>query len=79
MSLYLHLLHGRPDPDAELSGWGFNGPVLGPFAAVQVTYLTHVFCYPENRDGGRLELAFFGDLLVWEGAYYGDFEITSID
>ena len=29
--VYLHLFHGRAEPDQSLDDWGEQGPVLGPF------------------------------------------------
>jgi hypothetical protein len=28
--VYLQLFHGRKTPDEQMSGWGTEGPVLGP-------------------------------------------------
>jgi hypothetical protein len=36
--LYLHLYHGRKDPDENLEDWGSEGPVIGPLAYVHTTY-----------------------------------------
>lgn len=79
MTLYLKLMHGRDDPGQQMADWGFDGPVLGPFEAVHFTYLTHVRCFPEGNAGDELELCFHDDMLVYEGKYYGDFEIVSGD
>ena len=75
MSVYIQLLHGRQDPDQDMPDWGFAGPRLGPFVAVRVVYMTEVFCI--DQTGESLNLRLVGDLLLWEGAYYGDFEIIS--
>ncbi len=74
-SVYVHLLHGRHDPEEELTGWGFAGPVLGPFEAVHFTYLTTINCIESARTGERLELKIHGDMIEHEGKFYGDFEI----
>jgi hypothetical protein len=36
--VYLQLFHGRKTPDEQMSGWGTEGPVLGPFPFVHSTY-----------------------------------------
>lgn len=41
-AVYLHLFHGRDDPDQEMDDWGFRGPTLGPFLYVQTTYMCDV-------------------------------------
>jgi hypothetical protein len=76
-SLYIKLLHGRDNPDQEMDGWGFDGPVLGPFEAVHFTYRTHIRCFPTHGEGDELGLWFHDDMLVWQGKYYGDFEIAA--
>ncbi len=40
--LYLHLYHGRKDPDENLEDWGSDGPVIGPLAYVHTTYMCDV-------------------------------------
>jgi len=40
--VYLRLFHGRRDPEADLEERGSEGPVIGPLAFVQVTYLCDV-------------------------------------
>jgi hypothetical protein len=75
--VYIKLLHGRDNPDQQMDGWGFSGPVLGPFETVHFTYRTHVRCFPMEDGGDELELRFHDDMLVWKGKFYGDFEIAT--
>jgi hypothetical protein len=75
MSVYLYLIHGRKSPDQQMEDWGFNGPTQGPFAAIHATYLSSLRCIRE--DSSELEIKFHEDMLAFDGAYYGDFEITS--
>jgi hypothetical protein len=79
MTVYLKLMHGRDNPDQDMNGWGFNGPVLGPFEAVHFTYAAHVRCFPKGSDGDTdaVELFYRDDMLVYEGKFYGDFEIAA--
>jgi hypothetical protein len=74
-SVWLHLLHGRTDPDQRMPDWGFTGPVLGPFEAIHVTYKEHIRCITDSRTETELELGFHEDLLIHDGQYYGDYEI----
>jgi hypothetical protein len=73
--VYMRLLHGRLDPNERLKTWGFDGPVLGPFEAVHFTYKWHIRCFPQGQ-GDEIEFEFYDDLLVYDGKYYGDFEIV---
>jgi hypothetical protein len=73
--VFIHLLHGRDDPDQDMTDWGFAGPLLGPFEAVHFTYREHIRCIEDAHKGTELELRFHEDLLVYAGKYYGDFEI----
>ena len=75
MSVYLYLIHGRKDPEQQMNGWGFNGPTLGPFVAIHVTYMSSLRCIRD--DYSEFELRFHQDMLAHDGAFYGDFEITS--
>ncbi len=76
--VYIHLLHGRDNPEQEMEGWGFTGPVLGPFEAVHFTYGTHIRCLPVVATGDELQLYYHDDLLMNDGKFYGDFEICGI-
>ncbi|AOH85601.1 hypothetical protein AWL63_18330 [Sphingomonas panacis] len=40
--LYLRLYHGRRDPAEQLEDWGSEGPIIGPLAFVQTTYMCDV-------------------------------------
>jgi hypothetical protein len=79
MTVYLKLLHGRNGPKEQLEGWGFDGPVLGPFEAVHLTYATDIRCFSKGSDGDAeaINLFYHDDLLVHDGKYYGDFEIAA--
>jgi hypothetical protein len=77
MTVYLKLLHGRDNPNQDMEGWGFCGPVLGPFKAVHFTYRDHISCIHDGAVGRTTELGFTDDMLTYEGRYYGDFEIAA--
>ena len=58
--VYLRLFHGRTDPDQDLVDWGCEGPVIGPPAYLQVTYMCDVkFAAPPHV----MEL-FFPDVIA---------------
>jgi hypothetical protein len=40
--LYLALTHGRHHPDEQLSGWGFDGPTIGPLKWCHTTYAIEI-------------------------------------
>ena len=42
MALYLHLFHGRDDPEEDMDDWGFDGPTIGPLKFVHTTYTTDI-------------------------------------
>lgn len=57
--MYLHLFHGRTDPEEDMDDWGSDGPTIGPLAYVHTTYATDVrICF---LDTGT-ELQFFPPL-----------------
>lgn len=75
MSVYIHLFHGRSDPDKSMDDWGDDGPVLGPFEYVQITYLqTLRLGLPDGGDGWIRKV---DDMLYYDGVYYGDLDIVS--
>jgi hypothetical protein len=73
--VFIHLPHGRDDPQQDMSDWGFARPILGPLEAVHFTYKEHIRCIADSGTGSELELGFHNDLLVYDGKFYGDFEI----
>jgi hypothetical protein len=38
MNIYVDLFHGRNTPSEDMDGWGFTGPILGPFEFIHYTY-----------------------------------------
>lgn len=69
--LYLQLYHGRDDPAREMQDWGFDGPTFGPLNKVVQTYTSTIRLH--GHDGNEeLWLGGHGDMIVWDGAYYGD-------
>jgi hypothetical protein len=74
MSVYIDLYHGRESLDVDMNergGWGTQGPVLGPFEYIHVTYGSHIRGIWAN---GREEcwLWYVGDCVYYDGVLYGD-------
>lgn len=72
--LYLHLFHGRDDPQQDMDGWGFDGPCFGPLAWFHLTYAEH------QRGCGldmstEIELEIVEGMVKFEGKYYGDWSL----
>ncbi|MBT7071357.1 MAG: hypothetical protein HN975_10775 [Anaerolineae bacterium] len=74
--VYIRLFHGRERIDEKLEDWGWNGPVLGPYESIQLTYGTHIKMHKADHfeDLGVVE-----DLIYYDGYYYGDASIFSSD
>jgi hypothetical protein len=69
-SLCLELFHGRESPDRQLHDWGLQGPILGPFQVIHVTYNATIRILFENDD--EFMLNFVDDLVYYDGVFYGD-------
>jgi hypothetical protein len=54
--MYLGLFHGRDMPDADMDGWGFDGPLIGPLEYVHTTYASELKL--RFLDGRRAALYF---------------------
>jgi len=70
---YISLWHGRNTPNEELDDWGFDGPVFGPYQAVQVTYARRIKLL--RGDDVYHELPIVEDMAVYDDKYYGDWNI----
>jgi hypothetical protein len=78
MPVYLELFHGRHSPDENIDGWGFEGPVLGPFAYVHTTYACDIKL--EEIDETKImpaNLIVVEDSVQYAGAYYGDWAVAT--
>jgi hypothetical protein len=73
--IYLKLLNGRHTPDEVLDDRGFNGPTLGPFKWVHCTYACDIRF--ADQQGEEYWLEYHEDMVVYQGCYYGDFEIAT--
>jgi hypothetical protein len=72
--LYLRLYHGRTKPDEQLQDWGFDGPMFGPLAGYIHTYCSTFRLIGEDH-AEEIWLETHGDLIAWNGSYYGDLEV----
>lgn len=72
--LSVQLFHGRNEPDEQLDDWGFDGPCLGPFDGLQITYGT-LALFGEFDE--RITLPMVDDLVLYDGKYYGDVAIRT--
>ncbi|HUP65816.1 MAG TPA: hypothetical protein VM557_11110 [Thermoanaerobaculia bacterium] len=73
--LFFRLYHGRTSPDEEMEQWGTDGPTFGPLKYVHAAYFSTMQIGFE--DGERVSLPIVGDLILWDGVYYGDFEVLT--
>ena len=71
--LYLHLFHGRSNPDDKLEAWGTVGPHIGPLHCVRTTYADTVFI--QTSDGVEVLGELHRDLFPFNGTYYGDWTV----
>jgi hypothetical protein len=85
--MYLGLFHGRKKPDQAMSGWGFDGPALGPLIYFHTTYAFSVnlqfTCQSDahlltGNNDTFLELQIDGDLLCFDGKLYGDWTVYMV-
>lgn len=75
--LYLRLLHGRTDPEADMDEVGTTGPLIGPFEWLRVTYNSTMRLGADNHPDCWVTI--YGDMLACEGVFYGDWEIVTFD
>jgi hypothetical protein len=58
---FLRLWHGRRSLDADLDGWGEDGPTFGPFPFFHMTYCSEIKFHGSKRHmagtDGRLSAA----------------------
>lgn len=86
--IYLALFHGRKRPNAQLSDWGFNGPLIGPLKDCHTTYAAHIklsFIKPEDsrkygfNPENMIDLNIIDGMVVFDGKYYGDWRVFCHD
>lgn len=72
--MYLRLYHGRTDPGQDMEAPGFSGPTFGPLSSYVQIYC-NVFRIHGEHGWPELWLKNHGDMIEWQGAYYGDVEV----
>ena len=68
---FLKLFHGRASPDEQLTNWGEDGPIFGPYPYFHHTYLADIKFDEEECH----ELVIVEGLVFYDGMYYGDWSI----
>lgn len=78
--MYLHLYHGRTDPQQDMEDWGTDGPYIGPLATCNVTYLQYFkLAFTDGYATGPGEyLEIVEDMVLYDGIYYGEFILLQI-
>ncbi len=72
--LAIELYHGREDPDQNLEDWGSQGPVFLDIEYFHMAYLS------DPNVGGAIDfLTTKGDLIYYDGIYYGDISVFLFD
>ena len=74
---YVSLFHGRTDISVDMHDWGTEGPTLGPFSVVRMTYRGALMLFPWGPNQLEYWLPFFSDLWCYDGVFYGDIDMCS--
>jgi hypothetical protein len=72
MPSYLQLFHGRKNPYEILEDWGEEGPIIGPLDYIHTTYAAEIKFEISGRSDSYGWLTICGDLVYYDGNYYGD-------
>lgn len=74
--LYLHLYHGRIDPEQDMDDWGTKGPTFEIESGIVFsTYAVDIKWTAPDGDCPRF-LNYLHDMIYYNGVYYGDFSIS---
>ena len=87
--MYLHLYHGRVDPNQDMDDWGEDGPYFGPIEWANMTYMCNLRIGVGDSNelwinGGvtvakdkeyRHEPCFVDDMIYYDGMYYGEWSV----
>lgn len=69
----IHFYHGRENKDQQMDDWGTDGPSI---LATEVVLNREGLSYKEVGSGFTTHLLYDEDLLLVNGIYYGDVEVT---
>ncbi|AQT68720.1 hypothetical protein STSP2_01892 [Anaerohalosphaera lusitana] len=72
--VFIKMFHGRKDPAQQMDDWGLDGPVLGPYQNIHVTYTSYIKLIDENGNCDMLRI--IEDMIYYAGCYYGDWIIS---
>ncbi|HUX15114.1 MAG TPA: hypothetical protein VMW52_01490 [Phycisphaerae bacterium] len=70
--VFVHLFHGRDDPDQDMDEWGEDGPLIGPFHGVHTTYRDHIKGVVDGDAVWTASIAPHEDMIFFRGKWYGD-------
>jgi hypothetical protein len=73
--LFVDLFHGRDHLDQDMQDWGYHGPVLGPFCAVQNTYGVEYKCF--TAEGALITLPYAEGCIAYDASFYGEICVFS--
>jgi hypothetical protein len=71
--IYIRLFHGRTDPTQDMDDWGTDGPILGPYTYIHITYTCLIRLGTPDANDHELHLP--EDLIYYDCIYYGDWTI----
>lgn len=78
VNIFMYNGFDYPEQVHEVDDWGFDGPTLGPFDMIQVTYGEDVKLYDFNEgESYCMSLHIHEGYLVYKDKFYGDFTIMS--
>lgn len=73
MTVFLKLYHGRFDPDQDMKGAGFDGPV---FEAETVRGIYNGWLSFWDGHGWNF-FRFYEDMVFYDGAFYGEYLVSA--
>lgn len=85
--MYLKLLHGRENADAEMNDWGPDGPWIGPLKWFHCAYLSDIcigFAGGEELTAMSHSIDIPSPMylcqgmIYYDGMYYGDWELQNL-
>lgn len=71
--MYLHLYHGRKDPEQDMDDWGEDGGQFKIECLIS-TYRSHIRVKNKIEEE-PFDLCFGNDCLYYDGMYYGDWAV----
>jgi len=71
--MYLHLFHGREDPEKQMDNWGENGPVFR-IDGLHVTYGHTIHVRPALHAEWE-DFILQDSMILYNGMWYGDWSV----